>query len=45
MHKKRDILSENRESGMAQKKLEFTPESGTVDSYAILSIATSAFAR
>ena len=28
--KKRDILSEKRESGMALKKLEFTPESGTV---------------
>ena len=31
--KKRDILSEKRESGMALKKLEFTPESGTVDTY------------
>ena len=28
--KKRDILSEKRESGMALKKREFTPESGTV---------------
>ena len=32
--KKRDILSEKRESGMALKKREFTPESGTVDTYA-----------
>ena len=31
--KKRDILSEKRESGMALKKLEFTPESGNVDTY------------
>ena len=31
--KKRDILSEKRESGMALKKREFTPESGTVDTY------------
>ena len=30
--KKRDILSEKRESGMALKKREFTPESGTVQS-------------
>ena len=30
---KRDILSEKRESGMALKKREFTPESGTVDTY------------
>ena len=29
--KKRDILSEKRESGMALKKREFTPESGTVE--------------
>ena len=29
--KKRDILSEKRESGMVLKKREFTPESGTVD--------------
>ena len=29
--KKRDILSEKRESRMALKKLEFTPESGNVD--------------
>ena len=36
MHKKRDILSEKRESGMALKKREFTPESGTVDTYAVL---------
>ena len=32
--KKRDILSEKRESGMALKKREFTPESGNVDTYA-----------
>ena len=31
--KKRDILSEKRESGMALKKREFTAESGTVDTY------------
>ena len=31
--KKRDILSEKRESGMALKKRDFTPESGTVDTY------------
>ena len=31
--KKRYILSEKRESGMALKKHEFTPESGTVDTY------------
>ena len=31
--KKRDILSEERESGMALKKHEFTPESGNVDTY------------
>ena len=31
--KKRDILSEKLESGMALKKREFTPESGTVDTY------------
>ena len=29
--KKRDILSEKRESGMVLKKCEFTPESGNVD--------------
>ena len=34
-HKKRDILSEKRESGMALNKREFTPESGTVDTYAL----------
>ena len=33
MQKKRDILSEKRESGMTPKKREFTPESGTVDTY------------
>ena len=33
--KKQDILSEKRESGMALKKREFTPESGTVDPYEI----------
>ena len=27
------ILCEKRESGMVLKKLEFTPESGTVDTY------------
>ena len=32
--KKRDILSQKRESGMTLKKREFTPESGTVDTYA-----------
>ena len=31
-----NILSEKRESGMALKKQEFTPESGTVDTYAVL---------
>ena len=31
--KKPDILSEKRESGMALKKREFTPESGNVDTY------------
>ena len=35
MHKKRDILSEKRESGMALTKREFTPESGTVDAIEI----------
>ena len=34
MQKKRDILSEKRESGMSLKKREFTPESGNVDTYA-----------
>ena len=33
MQKKRDILSEKQESGMALKKLEFSPESGNVDTY------------
>ena len=33
LQKKRDILSGKRESGMALKKREFTPESGTVDTY------------
>ena len=37
--KKRDILSEKRESGMALKKREFTPESGSVDTYDILKFA------
>ena len=32
--KKADILSEKRESGIALKKREFTPESGIVDTYA-----------
>ena len=31
--KKRDILSEKRESGMALKKRQFTSESGNVDTY------------
>ena len=31
--KKRDFLSEKRESGMTLKKREFTPESGSVDTY------------
>ena len=35
--KKRDILIEKRESGMALKKGEFTPESGDVDTYALSS--------
>ena len=34
--KKRDILSEKRESGKALKKHEFTPESGNVDTYATI---------
>ena len=38
MPKKRDILSEKRESGMALKKREFTPESGTVDTYDMLQL-------
>ena len=33
MQKKRDILSEKRESGMTIKKREFTPESGNVETY------------
>ena len=37
--KKRDILSEKLESGVALKKREFTPESGTVDTYAILAVS------
>ena len=32
---KRDILSEKRESGMTLKKREFTPKSGSVDTYAL----------
>ena len=32
--KKRDILSEKRESGMALKKRELAPESGNTDTYA-----------
>ena len=32
--KKLDILSKKRESGMTPKKREFTPESGSVDTYA-----------
>ena len=35
--KKRDFLSEKRESGMTLKKREFTPESGSVDTYGCLS--------
>ena len=31
--KRRDILSEKQESGMALQKREFTPESGNVDTY------------
>ena len=31
--KKRNILSEKRESGMALKKREFTSKSGNVDTY------------
>ena len=31
--KKRDILSEKRENGMALKKRDFMPESGNVDTY------------
>ena len=31
LQKKRDILSEKRESGMVLKKREFTPESGNID--------------
>ena len=31
--KKRYFLSEKRESGMTLKKREFTPESGSVDTY------------
>ena len=34
--KKRDILSEKQESGMAPKKREFTPESGNVDTYGMI---------
>ena len=33
--KKRYILSKKRESGMVLKKREFTPESGSVDTYEI----------
>ena len=33
--KKRDFLSEKRESGMTLKKREFTPESGSVDTYVL----------
>ena len=34
--KKRDILSEKRESRIVLKKRESTPESGTVDTYDIV---------
>ena len=33
--KKRDILSEKRESVMVLKKREFTPESSDVDAYSL----------
>ena len=33
MRKKRDILTGNREIGMALEKREFPPESGNVDTY------------
>ena len=36
--KKRDILSEKRESGMVLKKLEFTPESASVDTYVQINV-------
>ena len=36
--KKRDILREKRESGMAEKKLDFTPESGIVDTYVTVNL-------
>ena len=39
--KKRDILSEKRESGMVQKKCEFTPGSGNVDTYDICTLYTA----
>ena len=38
--KKRDFLSEKRESGMTLKKREFTPESGSVDTYAVMIISS-----
>ena len=40
MQKKRDILSEKRESGDGDgaKKREFTPESGNVDTYVLSSL-------
>ena len=38
--KKRDILSEKRESVMALKKHEFTPESGSVDTYDMIQAGT-----
>ena len=36
MPKKRDILSEKRESGMVLKTRQFTPESGNVDTYVLV---------
>ena len=35
-YKKRDILTEKRESGMVLEKRDFPPESGNVDTYDIL---------
>ena len=43
--KKRDILSEKRESGMAVKKREFTPESGIVETYAVRQAYSIFFSR
>ena len=38
LSEKRDFLSEKRESGMTLKKREFTPESGSVDTYVLLAL-------